>query len=272
MTCLSALLATGCGSFKLDAKFDAAIKKIFRPRRTPQQQMLIAVSSSDADLRRDALVRVAESKQHDASWAVKGMTAIATLETDPHTRCVAIRGLARSGDAGVCATMLKILNHEQHPPQEIRPPDRLTSWEATAALADLSAGGGVPDDHAEAVRTTLIQRLRADSERHTRIAAARGLGYYPADETVKALIEGLRDADFATVRGCEDSLIRLTGHSGNCIPYEWEVWYKQNSDDLFANAGVVPESRRLPYDNKWEKAVYKTKRFFAGLFPAKKQQ
>ena len=272
MTCLSALLATGCASFKIDAKLDAAIKKIFRPRRTPQQQMLIAVSSSDADLRRNALVRVAESKQYDAVWAVKGMTAIATLESDPHTRCVAIRGLARSGGAGVCATMLKILNHEQHPPEEIRPPDRLTSWEATVALADLSAGGDVPDDHAEAVRTTLIQRLRTDSERHTRIAAARGLGYYPADETVKALIEGLRDTDFATVRGCEDSLIRLTGHTGNCIPYEWEVWYKEHSDDLFANAGAVLESRRLPYDNKWEKAVYEAKRFFGGLFPGKKQQ
>lgn len=262
---------TGCGGIKFDANLDAAVKKLFRPRRTPQQQMLIAVSSSDADLRRDALVRVAESKQYDTVWAVKGMTAIATLESDPHTRCVAIRGLVKSGDAGTCATMLKILNYEKHPPQEIRPPDRLTSWEATAALADLAARGDVSAEHADEVRETLIQRLKTDGERHTRMAAARGLGYYPADETVKALIEGLRDADFAAVRACEDALIRLTGHTGDCIPSEWEAWYEEHHENLFANAGAVPDSRSLPYSNRWEKAAYKTKRFFAWLVPAKKQ-
>jgi hypothetical protein len=261
------LAAVGCDSGKFDAKLDAGFKKLFQPKRSPQQYMLVAVSSDDPDLRRDAIARVGASKLNGEDWAVKGMSTIALLETDPHTRVVAIRGLAAGRDSRAVDVMLTILNHEQHPPADVRPPENLARWEATAALADLSAAQVVPDESKDAVRDTLLQRLKEDGERHARIAAARGLAFYPHDETMRALIAGLSEADFAVAYQCDDSLVRLTGHNENAVAYAWEQWYAEHADDAFANAGNIPEDRRPPYSNQFEKKIYDTKQFFVWLFP-----
>lgn len=268
--CVAALLLTGCDGGKIDAKLDSGFKKLFTPKRSPQQSMLVAVSSDDPDLRRDAIARVGESKLNGEDWAVKGMSTIALLETNPHTRVVAIRGLAAGRDPRAVDVMLKILNHAQHPPAEVRPPENLTRWEATAALADLSAAGVVADETKDAVRETLVRELKEDFERHARIAAARGLAFYPHDETVRALIAGLGDEDFAVAYQCDDSLVRLTGHNENANAWAWEQWYAEHADDAFANAGNIPEERRPPYSNKFEKSIHDTKQFFAWLFPPSK--
>jgi hypothetical protein len=111
-------------------KLDAGFRRLFTPQRTPQQYMLIAVSSEDADARRDAVTQIARSKQSKAEWAIKGFVAIAQLESDPQARCVAIRALARTGDPRAVETVLKILNHREYPPQEVWPPDALCLHDA----------------------------------------------------------------------------------------------------------------------------------------------
>jgi hypothetical protein len=265
------LCAAGCSEGQLDTKLDRFVQKVFEPRRTPQQYMLVAVSDADPDLRRKAVANVAESKQSDSGWAIKGFVAIALLESDSQARCVAIRALGQTGDRRAVETMLKLLDYRNQPPQEVRPPDALCRWDATDALADLTAEGAVPEDLRAAVRDMLLDRLRGDSERHVRIAAARGLGCY-VEQCVRALIVGLRDEDFAVAHQCEESLVRLTGRTHGCSALEWNEWFEASREDLFAHAGEVPESRRPEYTNRLDKFGHDTKQLFRWLFPGKKEE
>ncbi len=255
----------------LDASLDAAVKKIFAGRRSPQQHMVLAVSSEDPDVRRDAVTEIADSKKYDQEWAIKGFVAIALLEDNAQTRCVAIRALARTGDPRAVDTMLKILHAHEHP-KEVFPPDALARWDATKALADLSARDLVPEEHKTAVHETLLDRLRLDSDRHVRLAAARGLGCYPSLASVEVLIMGLRDEDFAVAHQCETSLVKLTGHTHDANALAWEEWVAQNRDELFADAGHVPPSRMPPYSNRWEKFSYETKDLIRWLWPGEKEE
>ena len=270
--CAAALVfVAGCAEQKFDATLDSAFKKLFKPRRTPQQYMIIAVSDVDPDVRREAVGRIAESKKHDQEWAIKGFVAIALLENDPQARCVAVRALGRTGDRRAVETCLKILNYREHPPAEVRPPDDLCRWDATASLADLSASSLPEESRSEALET-FVGRLRSDPDRHVRIAAARGLQHFAEIEAIRGLIEGLRDEDFAVAHQCEYSLAWLTGTTHDCDPYLWEQWLAEHEQGAFAQVGVLPESRQPPYEGRWDKFTYKTKEFFRWVFPGSKEK
>jgi HEAT repeat protein len=268
------LLVAGCQDQgpKIESRLDEGFKKLFTPRKTPQQYMLVAVSSEDPDARRDAVAQVSASKLYDREWAIKGFIAIALLESEPQTRCVAIRALARTGDPRATETALKILNYRDYPPEEVWPPVGLCRWDATAALADLSANHKVPDEYVEQVYKTLLDRLRNDGERHAQIAAARGLACYPREETVKALIEGLRHEDFAVAHQCEEALVQLTGQTHDANVLAWEEWLAANHDSLFAHAGEIPASRQPPYRNAWQKSWYDTVELIRWLWPGSKEE
>lgn len=266
----AAALIAGCESTNQPAvTLDNAVKKLFEPKRTPQQHLILAVSDGDPDVRRDSVTRLATSKQSDRDWAIKGYIAIAALERDPQARCVAIRALARTRDPRAVETLLKVLNHQDYPPKEVRPPDELTRWDATLALAELS-DGAVPDDQKSAVRDTVLTRLSADSNRNVRVAAARGLAFYPSDESLKALIDGLLDESFAVVHECENSLVLLTGQTHQCSPSQWRAWYEANAAQPFAQAGTIPDSRKKPYDGALGKAAHDTRQVLEWMFPGSK--
>ncbi len=226
------LLLAGCS----DASLNALVQKVLQPKRTPQQYMLIAVSDRDPDQRRKAVAEVADSDQLDSEWAIKGLTAIALLEDDPQTRCVAIRALGRIDDPRALETLLKILNHEDHPPAQVRPPVAVCRWDAAGVLADLALAGRVPAEQRDAVRRTLLKLLRRDSDRNVRVAAARGLAAFRDIDVVRALIDALEDEDFAVCWQCEDSLRRLTGCSNEAEAYAWRAWLEKHADDPFAQA------------------------------------
>jgi hypothetical protein len=264
-------LTSGCGNGGFDFSLDASMKKLFKPRRTPQQYMLIAVSDADPDLRREAVAKVAESKKFDEEWAIKGFIAIALLENDAQARCVAVRGLGRSRDARAAETCLKILNYRDYPPAEVRPPDDLCRWDATASLAELSAEPLTDELRAKALET-FLDRLKADPDRHVRLSAARGLQHYPDIQAVRRLIEGLRDEDFAVVHQCEYSLAWLTGVTHDCDPYRWEQWLAANEQEAFARNGELPESRQPPYEGRWGEFSYKTQQFFQWIIPGSKEK
>ena len=269
--CVLLVVAGGCSEGDFDTTLDTDLKKVFTPKRTPQQYMIIAVSDADPDVRRDAVARVAKSKKYDQQWAIKGFVAIALLESDVQARCVAIRALARTRDPRAVETCLKILNHRDHPPAEVRSPNGLCRGDATLALAEL-AGGALSEESRDAVRETLLERLRRDSDRHVRIAAARGLRHFSELGVVRGLIAGLRDEDFAVVHECEQSLAWLTGVTHDCDPYRWEQWLEAHPDDAFAQGGTLPESRRPPYEGRWDAMAYKTKQFFQWLIPSSKDK
>ncbi len=262
-----AVCAGGCS----DAKINDVVVKLFEPKRTPEQQLVVAFAAEDADTRRAALAKVAGSKKYDRGWAVKGYVTVALLDSDPQARCVAVRGLARTGAPEATDTALKLLNHREQPAGVVRPPEAVVRWDAALALARLSAEAQVPEERRDEVRATLIKTLRLDDDRHVRGAAAQGLRHYAAVETVRALVDGLSDADFAVVHECEESLVFLTGTTHGCDALAWSEWVAANEGALFARAGEVPESRRPPYSNRLGKAGYDMKQFMQWLVPARKE-
>ncbi len=271
LLCSALLFSAGCKDWQVEQKLDVGVQKLFQPRKTPQQYMLIAVSSDDADARRDAVVQISASKKLNQEWSIKGLVAIALLESEPQTRCVAIRALARTGDPRATEAALKIINHRDYPPQEVWPPVAICRGDATLALARLSENRQVPEEYLEQVYNTLLERLKRDDDRHTRIAAARGLGCYQHADAVRALVDGLRDEDFAVAHECENSLVRLTGVTHNADVTGWEPWVAEHPDDFFVHAGEVPESRRPPYKNNVEKGWYDTVELMRWLWPGSKE-
>lgn len=265
---LSALtLCAGCGDQQLDTSF----KKLFELKKSPQQYALIAFSDADPDVRRDALTKLAKTKEFDRDWAIKGYITVALLETNDQTRCIAVRALARTGDPRAVDTLLQIVNFEKFPPAEVRPPTDIVRWDSTIGLADLSAAGKVPEAQHDAVRMALLAQLKYERDHQVRAAAARGLGWYPTDDVVRALIGVMRDEKFSVVHAAEESLVRMTGVTQQSSAIGWEKWYAENEQQLFVNAGYVPVSRRLPYNNRFEKAWWNTKQTWRVFFPGRKE-
>jgi hypothetical protein len=241
-----------------------------KPGASPQSDMVLAVSTESPDERRAALARVARSRDSDAEWAIEGYFTIATLERDSQSRCVALRALARTRDPRAVSAALLILNANDAATEAVAPPDRLVRADAALLLAELCATGAIPDEQARAVRGALLRRLADDPDRHTRLAAARGLRCYPELEILEALIQGLRDRDFAVVYECEDSLVALTGNTHNCDPAQWRTWLDANRAAPFSAAGARPSTRRPPYDNQLEKMGYDLKQMREWLWPGAK--
>lgn len=265
LTPVLALALWGCS----DAQIDSTFRTILEPPKTPQQYGLIAVSDTDPDVRRAAAAKVAESDQAGAEWAIKIFTAIALLDDDPQTRGVAIRALGRVGGAAGADPLLKILNHADHPPQEVRPPDALGRWDATAALAEIAAQE-MPSASVEPAVATFARLLAKDTDRNTRAAAAYGLGWLPRPASVEALIAGLEDEEFVVAYECESALMRLTGVTHRYSAYAWQQWYESNGGAPFARAGALADARTPPYSNRWEKFTYDTGQFFRWMFPGPK--
>lgn len=247
--------------------------EIFEPRLSPREYMLVAVSDADPDKRRRATARLAESDQVNTDWAIEGLATIAAVDSDAQTRCVAIRGMARSGGPRAVDTALLLLSDPQSAGHEqVRAPDALTRAEAAAALAELAARGAVPDDRREAVAAALLGRLANDRDRHVRRASARALGGFPQPAVVDGLIQGLRDDDFAVAYQCEMSLVKLTGVTHDCEVLAWKTWASENAGNLFAQAGNVPDHRKPHYTNDIEAMSYSTQQWFRWIFPGKKEQ
>lgn len=229
-----------------------------------------AVTSSDPAVRRAAVIRVAKGRHASDDWAVSGYVALALLDEDAHVRCLALRALARTRSPRATDTSLKILNYDDYPAGEVRPPDAMTRSDAALALADLSVAGVVTVEQQPAVVSTLLDRLRTDKDKQARAFAARGLGAFSQEDVVRALIAGISDPDFVVVHACEDSLVRLTGVTNRCNAGDWQKWFEANRSNLFASAGSIPESRRPRYTNRFEKAGYEMSEWWDGFFPESK--
>lgn len=266
-----ALASVGCGSGKSGTTLDSLVKGVLKPRLTPQQHMLVAVSDSDADLRRDAIARVAASKQHDADWAVKGLCAVALLETDPQVRCAAIRGLGQSRDARAVEALLKLLNFRDFPPREVRPPEDECRWDALAGLGLLSKANVVPAESQPTAAEMLQVALKRDSFWPARVAAAQALVSYPSAETLQALLLGLADENFTVAYESDRALTALTGAAPGGSALAWQQWLAEHPDNVFAHRGEIPPGKEPPYTNQVGKAVYDTRQFFWWLFPGRKE-
>ncbi len=234
---------------------------------SPRECMQTALSADAAAQRREALLEVHESTKHDEPWAIDGYCTIARLESDAQTRCTAIRALAETRDPRAGATLVQVLDWEHEPKDTVRPPQAICRWDAAASLATLAERGAIAEQDRPRAEATLALTLTGDSERHARLHAAAALGHFPSARSVEMLIGGLADRDFAVVRQCELSLVQLTGQTHDCDQSAWREWYEGHRTNLFAHAGEIPESRRAPYNNRFQKFSYKTRQTLRWLWP-----
>ncbi|MCA9242476.1 MAG: hypothetical protein KDA32_00870 [Phycisphaerales bacterium] len=259
---------TGCENLgKID--LNAAVQNLIQPDRTPQQYLLVAVSDTDPDIRRDAIAEVAESDQRDKDWAIKGMSTVALLETDTHARCVAIRGLGASGRPEAVDVALKILNAKSYAASEVWPPEPLCRADAAKVLADAVDRGAVREEQSRDARATLLQSLQ-DEDPEVRVFCAKGLRRFADAEVVDALIAATGDSVFAVAYEADYSLAVLTGHTFDCRRHAWEAWRAANGDRLFADGGKMPPKLQPPYSGAWGKIAYDTKKVFQTIIPAAK--
>lgn len=240
-------------------------------RSAQPSDMTLAVSAERADVRREALLRVVRSGRCGEPWAVEGLTAIALLEKDAPTRCVALRGLRRSGDGRVADVCLRILNASSAPPDgDVWPAGDDVRSEAADVLATLAASATLPADRSAEIRVTALRLLTSDTCAAVRIAAARCLAQSRDMDAVRALVAGLRDSNFAVVDACEDSLVALTGHTESAVASAWEKWLAANPDGVFAHAGEVPPTRRPPYAGAWGKMRHDARTWWEWFVPPAK--
>lgn len=265
---LGVLFAGGCQDPEIEFNLSDLKSDLFAPKRPPRECMLVATSESDADTRREALVRVVRSDQYAESWAVDGFVAIALLEIDPQTRCVAIRALARIGDERCADTLLRILNFAAEDPHTVRPPADVCRADAAEGVARLLEAGKMNDKQRALAGTILRPLVTTDSSAAVRRAAARSLGFIRDPESIRTLITGLRDTEFTVVYACEEALVRLAGVTHRTNVADWEAWFDANHENPFANAGRIPDERRNPYDGPLGKAVHEMKQTWEWIFPA----
>ncbi|MBL8879435.1 MAG: hypothetical protein JNG88_09980 [Phycisphaerales bacterium] len=261
-------LFAGCQDPELDFNLSDLKSDAFEPKKPPRECMLVATSESDADTRREALVRVARSGEFTEPWAVDGYVTVALLDTDSQTRCVAIRALERVGNDRAIEALLKILSATAETAQTVRPASDVCRADAALSVSRLLDRGTVSDENRAAAGRALRPLVKVDAHAAVRRAAARGLGFVRERENLDVLIAGLRDAEFNVVYECEESLVRLTGVTHRTNVTDWETWLAQNAENPFVNAGHVPDSRHKPYDGPFGKTAHDMKQTWDWLFPA----
>jgi len=250
-----ALGATGC----TDAQLDAGVKSLFN-RRSPGQELFVALQEDDPDRRRQAVRAIARSDVVAQQWAIKAFETIARTDPDPQVRCAAIRALGRSGDSTAVAPLLMILNWRDDPTRVPYPPDDEVRWDATAVLANLAGWQLVTDQDEPQARSTFARLLQEDENRNVRLEAARGTGCLSADRAaLDVLVTGLTDRDFGVVYECERSLIKLTGMTFDYDPQAWTDWLGRTSDP-FALAGHTPTTLMPERRNWWQRGVQGVRR------------
>jgi len=244
LTCIVATsLTTGCSeSTKRKWKY-----------RSPEENYRNALEAEHADVRRDAVVRIAESKYADSDTAFQVLDAAARTDPQTQIRCIAIRALACYDDDRPISTLLAILKATKGD-QRALPANEDVRWEAALALIMLEEKGFLANGDRDTALTIYIQMVEPDQARRVRIAGTAALGAFQNRKVFAPLISTLRDRDFAIADCAERSLIKLTGVTHD---YNADVWAKwlTDTDDPFANAGHIPEITRPAGPSWWDKQV-----------------
>ena len=197
------------------------------------------LSTSRADDRREAVVRLAESHRVDREATYHVLDAVARTDPAPQIRCIAIRALGRYEDDRPFATFLAILQATDESSDAL-PGNADVRWEVTGATVTLMKRGLCPEASRATVRDLLIQLLDKDPSRNVKLSAIEGLGCIHDNAVFSPLIHALRSKDFAIASQAERALIALAGVTHHCDPDAWETWLA-NAKDPFTNAGYVPE-------------------------------
>jgi len=207
--CLSGslvLLLGGCKAATSQNKspMTALIETLLSDSSSQIEKLQEQLLSSDADLRREGILKLGQKKMARKKATPKILRNMAQNDPNPQVRAAAVSVLARI-DKG--QTLLIIL---QKATQDASP---LVRRECIVPL-------GIQND--EQAGVILLEMLRTDEDAELRAEAAAALKNYPAPKTIRGLIEGLTDEAFSVNYQCRQSLIKLTGKDFGYDHTEWK--------------------------------------------------
>ena len=249
---LGAALAVACAGGCSDAQ-----KRMWKPR-SAQDNYATALEAQNADQRREAVARIAESHYVESRDAFDVLDVVARTDPVSQIRCIAIRALATYRDNRPVPTFLAVLQARPGS-DEALPADEHVRWEAVSALNALTRKGLLTDPQRQAAPALLIAMLETENDRQIRIAVIEGLGLHPDRRVLTPLIGSLRNEDFAVADAAERSLIALTGVTHDYDADAWARWVAEASDP-FEKAGQVPVTTRPAGPTWWDKQTRAWKR------------
>ncbi len=244
--------AAGCAGGCSDAQ-----KRMWKPR-SAQENYAAALEAENADQRREAVARIAESRYVESQDAFDVLDAVARTDPVSQIRCIAVRALATYRDSRPVPTLLAVLQARPGS-DEALPADEHVRWEAVRALNTLTRKGLLSDAQRQAVPALLIAMLETENDRQIRVAAIEGLGLHLDRRVLTPLIGSLRNEDFAIADAAERSLIALTGVTHDYDADAWARWVAEAADP-FEKAGQVPVTTRPAGPTWWDKQTRAWKR------------
>jgi hypothetical protein len=228
-----------------------------------------ALESDSADERREAILRLADTRFVSSEPVVKGLTLIAETDTSASVRRAAIWGLGHSGSDRTMATLLRLLADDEYWDPAVLEAPASVRQAAIGVIVNRVAGGDDLGEYLDEVRETGTRLLADDPSRDVRVSAAQLLGYLQDQETLHALVAGLEQGDFGVVYESERSLMRMTGHTHDHDPWAWRDWLAQ-TEDPFADAGRLDGELRGSGRNWFQRNWDSTRRALASFKPKKK--
>jgi hypothetical protein len=241
----TSLSVVGCNSPKNKRKFEG--------RKSSREYLNMATDSTVADDRRRGVVGLAKSSDGQTDWAAKVFDTLARTDPDAMVRCAALRALAHCDQPSRIDTCIKLLTSPVRKHEGVREAPPVVRWNAANLLLHSVRTSDLTDEQRDAVISTLIDRVRAESDHNTLLAMIETLGYFPQKRVIEALIESLVTENFAVMHTAEVSLATLTGITHDHDVDAWRAWLKETQDP-FASAGHLPASiaRELESRPKWD--------------------
>jgi hypothetical protein len=242
---IALLIATGCSSHK---------KRYHKPgllvtEADARRYIRKALEDPDADVRRAAIQQLAKTRHANLPVVVDGLAVAARTDPSESVRCAAVRALAELKNDEAVETVLVLLDDSAGNPT-VRPAGAELRWEAMQALHAYAKDANLDPHSRDKTRIIAVTALASDPARDVRLEAAKLLGNFATPDTLRALIDGLRQRDFGVVYESERSLMRLTGKTFDRDAARWETWLNTTTRP-FADRGSLDDTLEPPTAKGW---------------------
>lgn len=197
----------------------------------------ITLEHEDADVRRQAVDRLAHSRYLTRPSVLQTIAVVARLDQSEPVRCTAITALGRQPVPIAIDAILAILGSGPDAPQ-VRPPTGRVVAVAITVLFTVVRNDGLETDTFADVQETAARILTTEPSRDARLVAAKLLGEFSSREAVVTLVRAMTQRDFGVVYEAEKSLYKLTGRRFDCDPIRWERWYRFIDDPFAGREGT----------------------------------
>jgi HEAT repeat protein len=200
----------------------------------------MALEGETPDQRRKGVVGLAASRDGQSEWATKVYLTVARKDSDPMVRCAALRALAPVPDSQTVTLTLQILSNPRQTDKDARPANGPVRWDAARLLHRIIREDGYDPAQRGDIMITLLDRAANDRDRNVRLTCIDSLGYFHDAAVLTALIDILREDDYAMQHAAETSLIAMTGVTHHHDAESWRTWVTQTKEP-FADAGQIPD-------------------------------